>query len=101
MLCHIWNLGEWQMPFNPNHTENGRFFIDNYNIVQVPMMFRMEDKFYTMDDIPLKAKVLKLPYRQGVSMLILLPNKGLDYTTIDDEITAKRFFSWIKNLKKM
>uniref|UniRef100_A0A4W5RGK0 Serpin family A member 10 n=1 Tax=Hucho hucho TaxID=62062 RepID=A0A4W5RGK0_9TELE len=101
LINTIFFQGEWQMPFNPNHTENGRFYIDNYNIVQVPMMFRMEDKFYTMDDIPLKAKVLKLPYREGVSMLILLPNKGLDYTTIDDEITAKRFLSWIKNLKKM
>ncbi|XP_021429991.2 protein Z-dependent protease inhibitor-like isoform X1 [Oncorhynchus mykiss] len=100
LINTIFFRGEWQMPFNPNHTEIQRFYIDNYNIVQVPMMLRMEDKFYTMDDFPLNAKVLKLPYRDGVSMLILLPNKGLDYTTIDDEITAERFLNWIKNLKE-
>ncbi|KAK6307276.1 hypothetical protein J4Q44_G00224240 [Coregonus suidteri] len=100
LINTIFFQGEWQMPFNPNHTEIQRFYIDNYNIVQVPMMFRMEDKFYTMEDFPLNAKVLKLPYRNGVSMLILLPNKGLDYTTIDDEITAERFLRWIKNLKE-
>ena len=88
------------MPFNPNLTENAPFYIDNYNIVQVPMMF-LEDKFYSMEDVPLGARVLKLPYQEGVSMLILLPNKGMDYTVIDDGITAERFLSWIKKLQKM
>ena len=63
------------------------------------MMFK-EAKFYTMEDITLGARVLKLPYQEGVSMLILLPNKGIDYTVIDDEINAKRFFKWIKELRK-
>lgn len=58
----------------------------------------IEDKFYMMEDVPLGAKVLKLPYEEGVSMLILLPNKGVDYTVIDDEISAERFLSWVKKL---
>lgn len=64
------------------------------------MMF-IEDKFYMMEDNRLGAKVLKLPYREGFSMLILLPNKNVDYTVIDDEITASRFLRWIKRLQKM
>ncbi len=64
------------------------------------MMF-MEDKFYMMEDYTLGARVLKLPYQEGVSMLILLPNKGLDYTVIDDGISAKKFHSWIRNLQKV
>lgn len=88
------------MPFNSNLTENAPFYIDNYNIVHVPMMFR-EDKFYTMEDVPLGARVLKLPYQEGVSMLILLPNKGMDYTVIDDEINAESFQRWIRKLQKM
>lgn len=88
------------MPFNPNYTENAPFYIDNYSVVQVPMMFK-EDKFYMMEDVLLHAKVLKLPYREDVSMLILLPNKNVDYTVIDDEITADRFLIWIKELRKM
>lgn len=94
------STGSWERPFNGNFTENAPFYIDNYNIVQVPMMF-MEDRFYTMEDVTLGAKVLKLPYQEGVSMLILLPNKGIDYTVIDDEITTERFLNWIKHLRKM
>ncbi|XP_063765597.1 protein Z-dependent protease inhibitor-like [Eleginops maclovinus] len=99
LINTIFFQGGWQNPFNSNFTSNAPFFIDNYNIVQVPMMF-LEDKFYTMEDTPLGARVLKLPYLEGVSMLILLPNKGIDYTVINDGITAERFLSWIKSLQK-
>ncbi|XP_061600138.1 protein Z-dependent protease inhibitor [Cololabis saira] len=100
LINTIFFQGAWINPFNSNLTREAPFHIDNYNIVQVPMMFK-EDKFYTMEDIPLGARVLKLPYQEGVSMLILLPDKGRDYTVIDEEITAKRFLSWTKRLTKM
>ncbi|KAK9533648.1 hypothetical protein VZT92_008753 [Zoarces viviparus] len=100
LINTIFFQGSWQKPFNPNFTESAPFYIDNYNIVQVPMMF-LADKFYSMEDVALGAKVLKLPYQEGVSMLILLPNKGVDYTVIDDGITAKKFLSWIENLRKI
>lgn len=88
------------MPFNPNFTVIAPFYIDNYSVVQVPMMF-LEDKFYMTIDKNLGVKVLKLPYKEGVSMLIVLPNKYVDYTEIDDEITADRIFRWTKRLQKM
>lgn len=99
LINTIFFQGSWQTPFNSNFTDDASFYVDNYNIVQVPMMF-LEDKFYSMNDLLLGAKVLKLPYREGVSMLILLPNKGVDYTVVDDGITAHKFLSWIKNLQK-
>ncbi|XP_034419063.1 protein Z-dependent protease inhibitor [Cyclopterus lumpus] len=99
LINTIFFQGTWQKPFNPNFTQNAPFYIDNYNIVQVPMMF-LEDKFYFMNDVPLGAKVLKLPYQEGVSMLILLPNAGVDYTVVDDGITSRKFLSWIKMLHK-
>lgn len=99
LINTIFFQGAWEMPFNPNFTNIAPFYIDNYSVVQVPMMF-IEDKFYMMEDIPLGAKVLKLPYQEGVSMLILLPNKATDYTVIDEEITARRFLSWINQLQK-
>ncbi|XP_030247366.1 protein Z-dependent protease inhibitor isoform X2 [Sparus aurata] len=100
LINTIFFQGAWQMPFNPNFTESAPFYIDNYSVVQVPMMF-MEDKFYMMEDISLGAKGLKLPYQEGVSMLILLPKKGVDYTVIDEEITAEKFLSCIKKLQKI
>ncbi|KAM9777613.1 protein Z-dependent protease inhibitor [Neosynchiropus ocellatus] len=95
----IFFQGRWQKPFNSKFTEKKQFHIDSYNIVDVPMMF-LEDKFYNMEDHVLGARVLKLPYQEGVSMLILLPNKGVDYTVIDDEINARRFLGWIRKLQK-
>ncbi|XP_073339562.1 protein Z-dependent protease inhibitor [Pagrus major] len=95
----IFFQGAWQLPFNPNFTTSSPFYINSYSVVQVPMMF-MEDKFYMMEDFLIGAKGLKLPYEEGVSMLILLPNKGTDYTVIDEEITAAKFLSWIKKLRK-
>ncbi|XP_060919471.1 protein Z-dependent protease inhibitor [Labrus mixtus] len=100
LISTIFFQGVWQKPFNPNYTDNAPFYIDNYKVVQVPMMF-LEDKFYMMEDMSLGVKGLKLPYQEGVSMLILLPNKGTDYTVIDEEITAERFLSWINNLYKI
>uniref|UniRef100_A0A3Q0T303 Serpin family A member 10 n=1 Tax=Amphilophus citrinellus TaxID=61819 RepID=A0A3Q0T303_AMPCI len=100
LINTIFFQGAWQMPFNGNLTRNAPFYIDNYNTVQVPMMLK-EDKFYTAEDASLGARVLKLPYYEGVSMLILLPNTGMDYTMVDDEITAERFQSWITKLRKI
>lgn len=87
------------MPFNSNYTQRASFYIDNYNIVQVQMMVQ-EDKFYMMEDSFLRANVLKLPYQEGVAMLILLPKKGTDYTAIDEEITAQKFLRWVRRLHK-
>lgn len=94
------STGVWEIPFKPNVTEKAPFYIDNYTVVQVPMMF-IEDKFHMMEDADLGVKVLRLPYKGGVSMLILLPNKNIDYTLIDDEINANRILRWIKRLQKM
>ncbi|XP_048029369.1 protein Z-dependent protease inhibitor-like [Megalobrama amblycephala] len=91
--------GEWDHPFDPNSTQMSRFYIDKYNIVQVPMMFK-EDKFSTAEDSELRARVLRLPYRGGAALLIVLPDATADYTVIDDEINAKRFFGWIKNMRR-
>ncbi|XP_039992599.1 protein Z-dependent protease inhibitor [Xiphias gladius] len=99
LINTIFFQGAWQIPFNPETNLSAPFYIDNYNVVQVQMMVK-EDKFYMMEDVSLGAKVLKLPYREGVAMLILLPNKSIDYTVIDDEITAEKFLSWVRRLQK-
>ncbi|XP_066523602.1 protein Z-dependent protease inhibitor [Hoplias malabaricus] len=99
LINTIFFQGAWEKPFNPNNTENSRFYVDKYNIVQVPMMFST-DKFYIASDDELKVKVLRLPYLGGAAMLIVLPDANVDYTIIDDEINAKRFHSWITNMKK-
>lgn len=91
--------GTWELPFNPNNTENARFYVDKYNIVQVPMMFQ-HGQFYMTYDKELRVKVLRLPYVAGSALLIVLPDTNVDYTEVDEEITATRFIHWTQNLRK-
>ncbi|XP_057199923.1 protein Z-dependent protease inhibitor [Triplophysa rosa] len=98
LINTVFFKGDWQRLFDPNSTEPGRFYVDKYNIVQVPLMFA-EDKFFTTEDGDVGARVLRLPYRGGASLLIVLPDASVDYTAIEDEITAERIFRWIKKMK--
>ncbi|XP_065144101.2 protein Z-dependent protease inhibitor [Paramisgurnus dabryanus] len=91
--------GDWQHPFNPNKTELGRFYIDKYNVVEVPMMFA-EDEFFQTQDTEVGVRILRLPYRGDAALLIALPDASADYTVIDDEINAERVLRWIKNMKR-
>ncbi|KAK7152420.1 hypothetical protein R3I93_010589 [Phoxinus phoxinus] len=100
LLNTIFYQGDWDHPFDPNSTEMSRFYVDKYKIVQVPMMFK-EDKFSMAEDSELRARVLRLPYRGGAALLIVLPDATADYTAIDDEINAERFFGWIKKMRRM
>ncbi|XDV42537.1 hypothetical protein PO909_011175 [Leuciscus waleckii] len=99
LLNTIFYQGNWDHPFDPNSTEMSRFYVDKYKIVQVPMMFK-EDKFSTAEDSELRARILRLPYRGGAALLIVLPDATADYTVIDDEINAERFLGWIKNMRR-
>ncbi|XP_077096261.1 protein Z-dependent protease inhibitor [Siphateles boraxobius] len=100
LLNTIFYQGDWDHPFDPNSTEMSRFYVDKYKIVRVPMMFQ-EDRFWTAEDRELRARVLRLPYRGGAALLIVLPDAAADYTAIDDEISAERFFGWVKNMRRM
>ncbi|KAI1897936.1 hypothetical protein AGOR_G00088420 [Albula goreensis] len=91
--------GNWELPFSANYTQEERFFVSKYKIVQVPMMFR-DDRFYLAYDPEVKAGVLKLPYQAGAAMLVILPDKDVDYTSVDEVLTAQRFLGWVKKLKK-
>uniref|UniRef100_A0A8C9RV69 Protein Z-dependent protease inhibitor-like n=1 Tax=Scleropages formosus TaxID=113540 RepID=A0A8C9RV69_SCLFO len=90
---------KWDLPFNSSFTQEERFYVNKYNIAQVPMMFRA-DKYYLAYDRSLKLGVLKLPCQGKVAMLVLLPDKDVDYTAIDEELTPERFRGWVKQLKK-
>ncbi|KPP74333.1 protein Z-dependent protease inhibitor-like [Scleropages formosus] len=95
----IFFQGNWELPFIAKSTTKQRFYVDKYNIVQVPMMYN-DNSFYVARDANLKMRLLKLPYLGGAAMLIVLPEKTEDYTAIDDHINAEVFQGWLKQLKK-
>ncbi|XP_041716963.1 protein Z-dependent protease inhibitor [Coregonus clupeaformis] len=99
LITAVFFQGQFALAFNASFTQYERFYVNKYNIATVPMMFR-SDKYHLAYDRSLKLGVLKLPMTGGTAMLVLLPDKDVDYTSIDEEITGERFQGWLKQLKR-
>lgn len=91
--------GKWLQPFNNTFTQEERFYVNKYKIVQVPMMLH-SGKYYLAYDPTLKVGILKLPCEEGNAMLVLLPDEDVDYTFIDESMTGDVFRGWVEKLKK-
>ncbi|XP_051731414.1 serpin peptidase inhibitor, clade A (alpha-1 antiproteinase, antitrypsin), member 10a [Ctenopharyngodon idella] len=91
--------GYWLQPFNATFTQEERFYVSKYNIVQVPMMLR-SGKYYLAYDPTIKVGILKLPCSDGIAMLVLLPDEDVDYTYVDESMTGEVFRGWVAKLKK-
>ncbi|XP_043075638.1 serpin peptidase inhibitor, clade A (alpha-1 antiproteinase, antitrypsin), member 10a [Puntigrus tetrazona] len=91
--------GQWLQPFNVTFTQEERFYVNKYKIVQVPMMLR-SGKYHLAYDPSLKVGILKLPCEEGIAMLVLLPDEDVDYTYVDESMTGQVFRGWVKKLKK-
>lgn len=89
--------GKWMAPFDPNATADGTFYVNAYNRITVPMMFK-EDTFFVTEDETHSCIILKIPYRGSVSMLVLLSKDG-QYIHLEDDLTEKLIAKWIKSLK--
>ncbi|XP_078089255.1 uncharacterized protein LOC144506771 [Mustelus asterias] len=89
--------GKWMAPFDPNATADGTFYVNAYNRITVPMMFK-EDTFFITEDDTHSCTILKIPYRGSASMLVLLSKDG-QYLHLEDELTEKLIAKWIKKLK--
>ncbi|XP_075470567.1 alpha-1-antiproteinase-like [Ascaphus truei] len=98
LVNYVFFKGKWLYPFNPSLTETDTFFIDKYNSVKVPMMYKA-DKVSSMFDRTLSCTVLKLPYRGSAHMLIVMPEKDGDFVTLEDHLTKELVDTWLANMK--
>lgn len=62
------------------------------------MMFK-SDKVNSMYDENLRCNVIKLPYKGKAYMLIVIPEKGEDYVSLEDHLTMELVESWLANMK--
>ncbi|XP_028996670.1 protein Z-dependent protease inhibitor-like [Betta splendens] len=85
--------------FNSSLSQDDRFYVDRYHVVMVPMMFRA-GKYFLAYDRSLKVGVLKLTMADGMAMLVVLPDEGVDITAVEDEVTSETIRAWIIQLKK-
>lgn len=77
LISYIYYKGKWKTPFDPTDTKEQMFHLDDQTDVQVQMM-HVEDKFSTYYDQEISTTILHLNYDDSNSMILALPEKGLD-----------------------
>ncbi|KAK6481377.1 alpha-1-antiproteinase-like [Huso huso] len=96
---YIYFKGKWKYAFDPKHTRDWTFHVDETKSVDVPMMFRDDtEDFEMLYDTKCSTTVLQLPYTGKASMLLLLPEKG-ELAKLEKSLSPKKFKFWLNNLK--
>lgn len=90
--------GKWLNPFDHESTEVNTFYLDKYQAVKVPMMYRA-GKFATTFDKSLRCHVLQLPYQGNATMLVVVSEKVGEHLTLEDFLTTALVEEWLRNMK--
>lgn len=95
----IYFYSDWALQFDPEYTEEADFHLSTEETVKVPMM-RQRDTFRYAGFADLQA--LELPYEGGdVSMVVLLPARGVELGNLEQRLTAERLAEWMEELERM
>ncbi len=94
----IYFKGNWLMPFNPEVTHSGDFFIEPQKLVQVPLM-HLEDQFAYAEFSDLQ--ILEMVYKgEDLSLLVLLPKDTAGITKLESQLTIENLANWQAKLKR-
>ncbi|KAJ8285173.1 hypothetical protein GJAV_G00023130 [Gymnothorax javanicus] len=97
LINYIYFKGKWDIPFDPKETKEDQFHIDDKTSVSVQMMHE-EDYFHVFHDEESSAHVLQLHYNESVSMMLVLPEKGLK--SLEEELGRPNLKKWVTSTKK-
>ncbi|CAK6963181.1 alpha-1-antitrypsin homolog [Scomber scombrus] len=75
LINYVYFRGEWEKPFDGNHTHKADFSVDENTKVQVDMM-RRTGRYDFYEDPDNFTTVIMLPYKSNTSMMIVLPDEG-------------------------
>ncbi|XP_055775001.1 alpha-1-antitrypsin-like [Salvelinus fontinalis] len=91
LLSYIYFKGKWEIPFNPEDTKEDTFHVDENTTVPVQMMSMMK-RFSVYYDQEISTSILHLRYNDSVSMMLVLPEKGL--ASLDEVICLNHITKW-------
>ncbi|XP_037357756.1 protein Z-dependent protease inhibitor [Talpa occidentalis] len=97
LVDYILFQGKWLTPFDPTFTEEDTFYLDKYEGVKVPMMYRA-GKFASTFDDNFRCHVLKLPYRGHATMLVVLTERTGDHLALEDYLSSDLLDTWLSNM---
>lgn len=94
----VYFLGNWLAPFSSADTGPSDFHTNAETVKKVAMM-RQESEFgYVAAD---GLKMLEMPYNGSqLGMVLLLPDETDGLSKLDASLTAERFETWAKGMKK-
>ncbi|XP_012872143.1 PREDICTED: serpin B9 [Dipodomys ordii] len=92
----IYFKGKWDEKFEEMLTREMPFKINQKEQRPVQMMYQ-EAEFNLTYVKEVQAQVLELPYEgRELSMLVLLPDDGVDLSMVENDLTFEKFISWTK-----
>ncbi|KAJ8285175.1 hypothetical protein GJAV_G00023150 [Gymnothorax javanicus] len=97
LINYIYFKGKWDIPFDPKKTEEAEFHVDDKTNVPVQMMHE-DDFFHVFHDEESSADGLQLHYNESVSMMLVLPKKGLK--SLEDVICRHHLRKWIRSVRE-
>ncbi|XP_048204476.1 serpin B9 [Perognathus longimembris pacificus] len=92
----IYFKGKWDGKFEETLTREMPFKINQKEQRPVQMMYQ-EAEFNLTYVNEVQAQVLELPYEgRELSMLVLLPDDGVDLSKVENDLTFEKFIAWSK-----
>ncbi|XP_028818660.1 serpin peptidase inhibitor, clade F (alpha-2 antiplasmin, pigment epithelium derived factor), member 2b [Denticeps clupeoides] len=94
--------GEWQTSFDPRHTASDLFYVDNKHIVNVEMMVEPKYPLRLFIHNELDAQVARLPFKDQMSLLIVLPMAGqVNVSDIAEKFNMSDVYSQLQRERSM
>ncbi|KAJ8262916.1 hypothetical protein COCON_G00153730 [Conger conger] len=97
LINYIYFKGKWEIPFDPKATKEHDFHVDDKTTVSVPMMHKQE-YFHVYHDEDISTHVLQLHYNESVSMMLVLPEKGLQ--GLEEVVCKNHLKKWMTSVEK-
>lgn len=94
----IYFKGKWGARFDPRNTVSGQFALQDGTAVPVPLMTQKGTFPYLRGK---DFEMLELPYAGGrLSMLVLLPNRGVTLGRVEAQLSPERLRSWRSGMEE-
>nr|XP_012320288.1 serpin B9 [Aotus nancymaae]XP_012320289.1 serpin B9 [Aotus nancymaae] len=92
----IYFKGKWNEWFDETYTREMPFKINQEEQRPVQMMY--QDDFFMLAHVgEVGAQLLELPYaRKELSLLVLLPDEGVELSTVEKHLTFEKLTAWTK-----
>ncbi|TRY60211.1 hypothetical protein DNTS_026361 [Danionella cerebrum] len=92
LINYMYFRGKWDKPFDSTLTHKANFQVDKDTTVQVDMMKR-NGRYEIYQDIENHTTVLKVPYKNSTSMMIVLPDDG-KMKEVEESICRHHIKNW-------